>query len=302
MVTSQGQWPLQITSFKYLCGKYPLSNCKCRRLSDFVGIFRMKMKPGVECGTFKGTEKWWVCGGAEVPLHLSKWTHFSASLQTFLSLALVSMVLAIPSQVLHRVNEAFVHSWVFGIVHLSRYLLQRSHGGALNIQVRTGWAARELRPLDADVFTAGVSFQSFQSRVAELVYLWNQEPMLFTRGWLSTCLHFPSEVKISLGSKVLKQGEKAGAVGWGWQQSPIREGGGRGRYLGCRGGRRSRAGSRSVRTRGGRARCCARTGDTAGCSGGRKTQGGKLKTEQPKLSQLFQRLLITESSRTLCLS
>lgn len=71
-----------------------MQSWKCRRLSDFVGIFRMKMNSGVQCGTFKGTERWWVFGGAEVPLHLWKWT----PLPTFLSPALVSRVLAISRQ------------------------------------------------------------------------------------------------------------------------------------------------------------------------------------------------------------
>lgn len=95
-----------------------------------------------------------------------------------------------------------------------------------------------------------------------------------TRGWPRTCF------KIFLGSKLLKQGGKGRKQGMGMAAESQPAGRWHREYLGCRGGRRSRAGSRSVRTRGDRARCCAHIGDTAGCSGARKTQGGKLKTEQ----------------------
>lgn len=69
-------------------------------------------------------------------------------------------------------------------------------------------------------------------------------------------------------------------------------------YLGCRARRRILASSRSARTRGDRDRCCARTEGMAGCSGVHRSQGGKLKTKQNRLSQVF-RFLTAESFRIL---
>lgn len=179
------------------------------------------MKPGVKCRTFKGTEKWWVWRGAEVPLHLWKWTHFSASLQTFLSLALVSMVLAIPSQVLHRVNEVLCTTGCLGLftwagLYLNRYLLQRSHGGAVNIQVRTGWAAREMEPLDADVFTAGVSSHSHSNPGWQSWFIYEtRSPSSLQEGdWVPVCI-FPLKERfpwdLNCWSKGKRQEPWAGA-------------------------------------------------------------------------------------------
>lgn len=243
--------------------------------------------------------------GAEVPLHLWKWTHFPTSLQTFLSPPLVSMVLAIPSQVLHSANEVLCTTGCSGLLtwaglYLNQYLpvlLQSSHEGALNIQVRTGWAARKTKPLDADVFTAGVSFHSHFNPVWQswFIYETSSTSYLQEGDRVPVCI-FPLKERFAWD---VKEVQKAG--GWDGAAAEPRSPGGR-RYLGCRGGRRSPAGSRSARTRGGRDHCCARTGDTAGCSGGRKNRGGKLQTEQTKLSQVFQHFLITQSSRILCLS
>lgn len=195
----------------------------------------------------------------------------------------------------------FLHNWCLGLftwagLDLSP-VLQRSQEGALNIQVRTGWAAGKMKPLDADVFTAGVSFHSHFNPVWQSWIIYEaRSTSYFQEGdWVPVCIfplkeRFPRDLNCRKECKGREQGLGLAA-----------ELGGR-RYLGCRGAPRSPAGSRRARTRGGRDHCCARTGDTPGCSGGRKTRAGKLQTEQTKLSQLFQRFLITLSSRILCLS
>lgn len=53
-------------------------------------------------------------------------------------------------------------------------------------------------------------FVSVQS--TNLVYLWKQEHITDTKGWLSTYLRFVSEVKNFFWSKLLKQGKKAGTL------------------------------------------------------------------------------------------
>lgn len=77
----------------------------------------------------------------------------------------------------------------------------------------TGLAERKIKPLDAwYIYSRCLIPYSFQYRAADLFYLWKQEHIIFTKVWLSTYLHFPSEVKTFLWSKLLKQRKKAGTL------------------------------------------------------------------------------------------
>lgn len=168
-----------------------------------------------------------------------------------------------------------------------------------------------MKPLDGwYIYSRCLIPYSFQYRAADLFYLWKQEHIIFTKGWLCTYLHFTSEVKNFLWSRLLQQGKKGRnlviRLAAKSQTRKLRKGGGtwgsRARYLGCRERRRIQASSRSVPTRGDKGRCCARTAGTAGCSGVRKSRGDKLKANQNKLSQVFRRFLSAESFRILSLS
>lgn len=150
-------------------------------------------------------------------------------------------------------------------------------------------------------------FVSVQS--TDLFYLWKQEHIIHTKGWLSTYFRFVSEVKNFFWSKLLKQGKdrnlmigltaksqtqklrKAGGMWRSWAQ-----------YLGCRERRRIQASNRSVQTRGDKVHCCAHTEGTPDCSGVHKSLKDKLKTKQNKLLQVFRRFLIAEILRILSVS
>lgn len=163
-----------------------------------------------------------------------------------------------------------------------------------------------MKPLDGwCIYSRCLIPYSSQHGAADLFYLWKQDHIRFTKGWLSTYLHFASEI-ISCDPNCWNKRKKAdalwsvllqshrhrdlGKVGvWG-SQAP---------YLGCRARRRILASSHSARTRGDRDHCCARTEGMAGCSGVHRSQGGKLKIKQNRLSQVFRRFLTAESFRIL---
>ena len=76
-----------------------------------------------------------------------------------------------------------------------------------------GLAERKMKPLDGwSIYSRCLIPYSFQYGAADLFYSWKQEHIIFTKGWLSTYSHFPSEVKNFLWFKLLKQGKKAGTV------------------------------------------------------------------------------------------
>lgn len=76
-----------------------------------------------------------------------------------------------------------------------------------------GLAERKMKPWDGwYVYSRCLIPYSFQYRAADLFYLWKQEHIIFTKGWLSTYLHFPYEVKNFLWSTLMKQGKKAGTL------------------------------------------------------------------------------------------
>lgn len=76
-----------------------------------------------------------------------------------------------------------------------------------------GLAERKMKPLDGwYIYSRCLIPYSLQYRAADLFYLWKQEHIILTKGWLSTYLHFPSEVENFLWSTLLKQGKKAGTL------------------------------------------------------------------------------------------
>lgn len=125
----------------------------------------MEMKPGVKCGTLRYRKVMGVWGSWSSPSHVKMNSLLCLTANFPVSCPCVHG-LTIPSHILHSAKEVLCTTgcWdsspelAFTLTGTS--LLQRSHKGAINIQVRTGWAAREMKPLDADVFTAGVSFHS----------------------------------------------------------------------------------------------------------------------------------------------
>lgn len=87
------------------------SNWECRRLRDFVGIFRKKMTPGVKCGTLKGDG----CLGE---------LKFLFTCENELTLCLTANFPCVHGFSHSQPGPAqcqwgLVHNWVLGIVHLS---------------------------------------------------------------------------------------------------------------------------------------------------------------------------------------
>lgn len=72
-----------------------------------------------------------------------------------------------------------------------------------------GLAKRKMKPLDGwYIYSRCLILYSFQHRAADLFYLWKQERITFTKGWLSTYLHFASEVKNSCDLNCWNKGKK----------------------------------------------------------------------------------------------
>lgn len=174
-----------------------------------------------------------------------------------------------------------------------------------------GLAKRKMKPLDGwYIYSRCLIPYSFQHRAADLFYLWKQEHITFTKGWLSTYLHFASEVKNSCDLNCWNKGKKCRntVISLTAESQPQKLGkdggiwGSWAQYLGCRVCQRILANSHSVLTRGDRDRCCAHTEGMAGCSGVHGSQGDKLKTEQNKPSQICRRFLTAKSFRILSLS